>query len=480
MRSTFFGFDIARRALQSQQRALDITGHNIANAATPGYSRQRAMLTATNPYTIPSMHSPHTSGQVGTGVEVSAIYRLRDGFTDYQYRSENQSLGKWEAHWQTLERVEGIFAEPASAGLKTAIGEFFNSWQDLSKDGGSDTVRAIVRQRGAAVSDMFRHIHSQLSDAKADLDAGISLTVQDINSLAEQIASLNGQIQTSELSGYHANDLRDKRDLLVDQLSKLVEVSAFEQNGQLAVVVQGTSLVRHESVTPMVVSQSEVNGVRPVVWLNSLGEEGLPVNVSNGRLAGMIESRDQVMQDYMGALDELAREFANAVNEQHHQGFYLSNGGTWEQGLDFFAARDGQPIGAGNMDLNALLTDTEEGRRYIAAAGAAQVSGDGTNALAMGQLRNKPIAGLGGTIEQRFEGMLGTLGVDGQQAERKMENQTHLVEQLQMRREAVSGVSLDEEMTEMIRFQHAYNAAARLVTTMDEVLDTLINRTGLR
>ncbi len=488
MRSTFSGFDIARRAIVAQQQALEVTGHNIANAATPGYSRQRANLTASNPYTIPSMHRPNSAGQIGTGVEVASVTRLRDEFTDYQYRSENQSLGNWEAQWQTLDRVEGIFAEPAAAGLKKAIGEFFNAWQDLSRDAGSDTVRAVVRQRGAAVSDMFRHIHKQLDDTRVDINEGIRLAVDDINSLAEQISALNVQVQSSELGGHRANDLRDKRDLLVDKLSGLVNINVFDENGQFAVVVNGTSLVRHGAVTHMKLSLNQTSpGVREVVWEKADGTEGLPVRATNGRLAGLTSSRDQVMHNFMGALDDLANKFADEVNRIHGTGWYVREGADldnlqdadWLSGMDFFASANGDPISASSIIINPDISDSAEGRRKIAAAGT-KVTGDGAIALQLGQLRNQEIPGLNGTAEQRYEGILGVLGVESQKAQRLMNNQTMLVDQLDMRRQSVSGVSLDEEMTDMIRYQHAYNAAARLITTMDEVLDVLINRTGMR
>lgn len=494
MVSTFFGFDIARRALMAQQQSLNVTGHNISNAATPGFSRQRAVLSASSPYTIPSMHSPVAAGQIGTGVEVSSIYRLRDEYTDFQIRSENQSLGNWEAQWETLDRVEGILAEPSTSGLKTVISEFFDSWQDLSRDAGSDTVRAVVRERGAAVSDMFQHIHSQLEDVRTDLSEGIRLAVEDVNSLADQISELNVQIQSSELHGYMANDLRDKRDLLVDELSQLVNISVFDQNGQYAIVVNGNSLVRHDTVTHMKLSQATdpVSGNRQVVWTDSKGNDGLPVGATNGRLAGLSESRDKLEEDYIAALDELANQFAQEVNAIHSTGYYLDadadatdpQADDWLTGMNFFASTDGEPISAKNITLDPLLTDTPEGRRRIATAQLVTTvddltTGDGSNALQLAQLRNQSIAALNGTVEQRLEGILGVLGVDAQQAKRTYENQTLLTEQLQSRRDAVSSVSLDEELTDMIRFQQAYNAAARLVTTMDEVIDTLINRTGV-
>lgn len=490
MRSTFFGLDIARKALAAQSRALDVTGHNIANQATPGYSRQRAVLTTTNPYTVPGMHNNTSAGQIGTGVQVSTIYRLRDSYIDYQLRSQSQHLGKAIAENQTLDRVEGIFGDLQGGGIKTAISEFFNAWQDLSRDGANETVRAIVQQRGVAAADMFRHIDGQLQDVVDDIDHGIALTVTDINSIVDRIASLNVQIQTNELGGKNANDLRDRRDLLIDELSQQVNLHVFESHGQLSLVVNGVSIVRHESVTHMKLADDGT-----VRWLKPDKTEGNAVGATSGRLAGLESSRAKT-EGYMDKLDELAREFANQLNQVHKQGYDLNG----VQGIDFFVGLSGSAnpadISARHIYVNDLLLDEDTGLGLIAAATAEVddagnlildsdgnpivIAGDGSNALAIAQLRNELLFGGTSTLEQHYEGILGTLGVDAQHALHILDNQTLLVGQLEMRRSSTSGVSLDEEMTNMIQFQHAYNAAARLVTVIDEVLDTLINRTGLR
>ena len=493
MRSTFFGLDIARKALSAQSRALDVTGHNIANQATPGYSRQRAVLTTTNPYTVPGMHNSTAAGQVGTGVQVSAIYRLRDSYIDYQLRSQSQYLGKATAENQTLDRVEGIFGDRKDGGIKTAISQFFNAWQDLSRDGSNETVRAIVQQRGVAIADMFRHVDRQLHDVVDDINRGIELTVTEVNSIVDRIASLNVQIQTNELGGKNANDLRDRRDLLIDELSQQVNLHVFESNGQLSLVINGVSIVRHEAVTHMKLADApDGDGIRQVVWVKANGDEGNQVNATSGRLAGLGSSREKT-RGYMDKLDDLAREFAGAVNEVHKQGVNLEGA----PGIEFFVglsnSTDLKDISARHIHVNELIAEEDTGRNLIAAALKDPVTnewakGDGSNALAIAQLRNKllfltdPADDTSGTatLEQFYESILGALGVDAQHALHLLKNQTLLIGQLEQRRASVAGVSLDEEMTNMIQFQHAYNAAARLVTVIDEVLDTLINRTGLR
>ncbi|MGE5653846.1 MAG: flagellar hook-associated protein FlgK [Bacillota bacterium] len=479
MRSTFFGFEAARKALMAQQRSLDVTSHNIANANTEGYSRQRAELTTTTPYTIPGM-----KGQVGTGVEVSTVNRIREEFADFQFRSENQALGKWETYSQALERVEGIFAEPTSSGLKKAIGEFFNAWQELSKDGGNETVRALVRQRGIAMTDMFHHLNYQLEETRLDLNEGIELAVKDINGIADQIASLNGQIYNSELTGYTANDLRDRRDLLVDKLSSLVNVRVQDDSGQYSVLVGGTRLVSHTSVVHMEavpMTTGDDAGMFELQWENN----GTPVQITSGQLSGYLQVRNDIREKYMDELDNLAVKMVDEINAKHQGGWAYapsnpadpSSALIWQPGEAFF---DPTKKTAKGIEVSSLILNETIGLKYIAAAsGPTPVQGDGSNALALAQLRNTRPSG-GDTYEHMYESMLGTLGVQAQYAERLTDNQTFLTEQLQNRRNSVSGVSLDEEMTNMIKFQHAYNAAARVTTVMDEVLDTLINRLGAR
>ena len=316
----------------------------------------------------------------------------------------------------------------------------------------------------------------------ADIDHGITLAVNDINSIADRIAALNVQIQTTEMGGNHANDLRDRRDLLIDELSQMVNVHVFESNGQLSLVVGGVSIVHHSSVTHM---QAPAKPGEDVKWKMIDDTEGSAVNVTSGRLAGLQSSRDKTV-GYMKQLDALAKEFAEQVNEQHKAGYGLDG----SSGIDFFVTterEDGDAsFSASNIFVNDELLQEEGGLALIAAAtqdaDGKVIPGDGSNALAMAQLRNKLVFagdGAGATLEQFYEGILGTLGVDAQHAKHLLENQTLLVDQLEMRRSSISGVSLDEEVTNLIQYQQAYNAAARLVTTMDEVLDTLINRTGL-
>jgi len=472
MRSTFFGLEIGRKALQTQQRALDVTGHNIANANTPGFSRQQAVMATTNPFALPSFNRPIGAGQIGTGVMVQEIRRLRDDFIDLQVRQEVNRTGEWEAKQNALQKLEVILNEPSDSGLRTVLDQFWEAWQELSKKPELEAVRSLVRQRGIAVAETFNHLDSQLTDLAEDLDASIRIKVDEINNIASQIATLNDQIVRVEVQGDHANDLRDKRDLLVDELSKIVQVTVKEdQYGSLTVSIGGRALVSGSKNFEITAVNNALNfGYADIQWL----ADGSSVLIKSGSMKGMLDTRDTTVPDYRSQLDAMAQAFANAVNAEHAAGFGLDG----INGRYFF---DPDPTDlptvpdAGNITIHPDILASLD---HIAAGSVAGAAGDGSNALDIAGLKHQLLMGTS-TIDDYYRGMIAQLGVQSQEATRMVDNQNLLVAQLENRRQEVSGVSLDEEMTNMIKFQHAYNAAARTVTAMDEMLDVIINRLGL-
>ena len=466
MRSTFFGLEIGRKALQAQQSALDVTGHNIANANTPGFSRQRAVMATTDPFAMPAFNRPIGAGQLGTGVEVQEIKRLRDDFIDLQVRQEVNKTGEWEVKQNSLQKLEVIFNEPSDSGLRTVLDQFWDSWQELSKKPELEAVRSIVRQRGIAVAETFNHLDRQLTDLAEDLDASIKIRVDDINNIASQIATLNDQIVRIEVQGDNANDLRDKRDLLIDELSKIIQVTVQEnQYGATTVTIGGRALVVESQSFQIYGDPNGANfGYVDLKWAtdNSL------VSVQNGAIRGMLDIRDTTVPSYRTQLDDLANALVVNTNLEHSAGFGLDN----NTGRNFFAPA-GTDAGTIAVDAN-ILGDLD----HIAAASVANAPGDGSNALDIAELKHQNLIGTS-TIDDYYRGMIAQLGVESQESTRMTDNQNLLLSQLENRRQEVSGVSLDEEMTNMIKFQHAYNAAARVVTAMDEMLDLIVNRLGL-
>ncbi|MCL4515590.1 MAG: flagellar hook-associated protein FlgK [Firmicutes bacterium] len=484
MRSTFFGIQTGLRGLMAQQRALDTTGHNIANANTPGYSRQVTNLTTTSPYTVPSFGRPAAAGQIGTGVAAEAVERMRSAFLDDQIRNESETLGYWAAQSETLTQVEGILGEPSNSGLRNALDAFWKSMQDLSLHPESMPIRAIVRQRGVELADMIQHTYAQLSDTQKSVDQAITLKVDEINGIARQIADLNDQISKAVGVGLQPNDLLDRRDLLVTKLSKMVNVSTFNgENGALTVNIGGISLVAGEQAHQLTtVPNAANNNLVDVQWADFTNPSPppalLPADVTNGELKGMLDVRDVKLAGYMTNLNDLATGLiapgpAQSVNSRHQAGFDL----TGAPGGVFFTAGSN----ASNITVDAAILNGDPGLRLIAASStAAGVPGDGSNALSIAQLNQAKLMNGGTATYSEFLGaMVSNLGVDSDQAKTMETNQTTLIDHLTKQSESIAGVSLDEEAANMMKFQHGYDAAARVITTMDEMIDVIINRMGV-
>lgn len=263
MPGLFSIFNTSKSGLFSQQTSLNVTSHNIANANTDGYSRQRADLVTSSPYTMPSMNNAACAGQLGTGVTVASIDRIRDTFLDYQYRIENGINGLYTGRDKYLSQVEGILNEPTDTGISDLMGKFFDSWQDLNTSPSNNTT--VVAQQALQLTDNLNHTYSQLTDLVKDAQEGIRTDVLDINQMLGQLTQLNQQIRDVSISGNNANDLMDKRDLLLDQLSEKFGISVDQRSYDgIDVTTTNTSILG---------SESGDNGLAPI------GPDGKPVNI---------------------------------------------------------------------------------------------------------------------------------------------------------------------------------------------------------
>jgi flagellar hook-associated protein 1 FlgK len=219
MSGLFGTLGIGTKGMNVAQRSIDVTSHNIANANTDGYSRQRAQIETTKPYGGAIMGSITQAGQVGTGAQVSAIIRIRDTFLDYQVRSETSTKGAYDMKSNFLTEVENVFNEPSDTGISTLMTKFFSAWDELSKQPQSSNARTVAAQQTKALTDALNHTYSSLTDLQTNAQSLIQNNVTDVNSMLNQIDDLNKQIKTVTVSGNAPNDLLDKRDLLVDKLS---------------------------------------------------------------------------------------------------------------------------------------------------------------------------------------------------------------------------------------------------------------------
>ena len=512
MRSTFAGLSIASSGLFAAQRALDITGHNISNENTRGYSRQRLNQAAQDPMSIVG-----GQGQLGLGVKMQFISQVRDEMLDIKYRTEVNTLGEWEEKYNSISQIEAIFNEPTDTGIRKVMDNFFEGLNSLSKDPSSPTTRAVFIQSAVALAQNFNHMTDNFEKMIRDANEEVESSVRSINSMGSQIARLNKQILEAELDGSRANDLRDARNLLIDDLSKLVDIQVKEvpiSNGNsstLSILIQGTPLVNYTDTNVLELETDQdhpmykdgLDAIPPRTDLSTIRVSNIKWATGSsldqtklgGTIGGQLQQRDGFKDEnkgipyYVRFTSEFAKSFAETINTAHAAGYAL--GATTPSGLDIFESNGGATINAGNIKVNqALLNDPT----LLALGGVSGAKDDNKNAIAMLELRNNksfiseidynPLSGkskivLGeGTPEDVIKTMISTLGVDGQEAKRMFNNQQYLAEEIDSFRMSVSGVSQDEEMSNMIKFQHAYNAAARMITTVDEMIDVIINRMG--
>ena len=272
MRATFSGIEIARRALQAQQLSLDTVGQNIANANTPGYSRQVAVHTASRPYPVPQFTHNPINGMLGTGVEIARLSRMRDEFIEMRLRQEQHNLNYWEMISDGLEQVELIYNEPSENGIHHALELFWDAWQELSINPHSEAVRSVVLQRGEVVASAINHVRYQLGKLRDNYNDLVAVKVDEINSYAERIAELNRDIVKVIASGYQPNDLMDQRDQLLQELSEIANIEVVvDKFGAVSVSISGATLVQRTEVFKLDVRPAATASVPPydrveVIW----------------------------------------------------------------------------------------------------------------------------------------------------------------------------------------------------------------------
>ncbi len=499
MRSTFYGLEIARKGLFISQKGLDVTGHNIANANTPGYTRQRLVTSSIEPGASSNGIFTYTAkGQVGSGVTIQELSQIRDKFIDMQYRRENTKLGEWAAKTDALQYIEDVFREPSDAGLNAVLADFFSDLQEMAKNPESKEIRTLVRQDAIKLTETLHHYYDQLIQLQGEQDTAIDITVNEINDIVRNIRDLNEQIFKFEVGGDKANDLRDQRNLLVDRLSGLVKIDYYETpEGKFRVDINGMPLVDHMNYqTIEAVKDVDNPAGQGLDRLYSIKWSGtnIDVPIGGGKLKGYLDIRDGKTPDRMGIpyfieqLNIFARDLVDKFNEVHREGWTLpEDGSSSKNGVDFFTHDRGQIadpdlITAKNITLSQDILDSVFN---IAASGqevdkaVPDKQGDNKIALELAGLRNAKNIGKVGNFEDFFKRIIAELAVESSHSEKMLEGQKLLTDSLDISRLSISGVSIDEEMTMMVQYQHAYSAAARAITAMDEALDILINRTGL-
>ncbi len=442
--------DIARRAMTAQQGVLSIIGHNVANTNTPGYTRQVARL-------VQEVPGAWDQQVFGNGVSLDGIDRKRDRVIDQELRQDFGELGRWESRAKRLETMEGIINEPSDSSISAAMDEFWNAWSELSGDPDDQTRRVVVREQGRVLVYRFQTMRDRMMQLGQDINNELDVRVDEFNLILGDLRNLNTLIKESELQGNPANDLRDRRDLLLDQLSKLASVSYGERDDGVLYVRLDHSLILDEGTfRPLQVQLEEDpwGGSRLQVALAT----GAIPEIASGEMGGLIEFRGQILPDFMSDLDQLASGIITEVNRLHQAG---------PSGSDFFG-------GSGLMDID-VAPEIEDNLNYINPS-TSGLPGDNDIALAISQLRDARVMLSGSaSFREYWNGMVGTVGVTSREASFQQESLELTTESLIERRNSAGGVSLDEELTNMLAAQQAYIAAVKVFQAAEDMMDVLMS-----
>jgi flagellar hook-associated protein 1 FlgK len=629
MTSTFMGLEIGKRGIQAHQQAIATTGHNLDNINTPGYSRQRVELVQSEPIFLPGLNRAETPGQIGQGVGVERIERIRDQLLDRRIVAQSSAEGYWTVRDRYVREMEQLYLETGSNSVRSKMDNFWNGWQELSQHASENEFRIGVLQRGRTLIDGIKNHYAGLSRLQTQVDDDIQITVTRVNEISRQIAALNGDIQRIKAQGDSPNDLLDRRDLLVDELSSIIDVTVTQKDpDEFMVHTSGHILVQGQIGRQFDMRKDvDAESFAYVYWRDSDKE----MVFSKGSLGALMELRDVTIEKEIQNLDNMVMNFTDLVNEIHSEA-YGANGAT---GINFFSEypfvvnvngnydRSGDGVfdssyiyringqntlesraqpglegvitlsgndrqvevpyystdtvndiiirinnsGAevvarlnrdGKISLKGTPADLIEGQRvnpdfvirhvedsgffltgyaglllqsgpagaydwgqadavaslrgaaedyalapvahpsgwievnpmlikdptYVAAGfghnGRSANPGNGDAAADIASIRNTPVmVGQLMTFDDYFANSVGNIAYMGEESERALATENQIMKYLRDWRQSISGVNIDEELANMIRFQQGYNAAARFITTVNSMLDTLINRMGV-
>ncbi|PUU88909.1 flagellar hook-associated protein FlgK [Halanaerobium sp.] len=562
MNNIFSGLHLGLRALETQRKSLDVTGHNIANANNENYNKQRAVHKASYPYTAPGLSNHGGAGQFGTGVEIETVERVKDQFINSQIFNETQSAGYWTEMQRGLEKIEYIFNEPSDSGIDTAMNQFWNSLQDLSNNPSDDAARNMVRENSYNLIDSFQSVENQLTDYKDSIDQNLNNAAVNVNEITTKIADLNKQIVSVKGSDQSPNDLLDERDALYKELNSMLNVQSREdEQGNLIISADGKQIVNGSDAYELEMIEDPDNEDRMILGHKKTGS---PVNVKNGKIKAWMDVRDEELTVNIEKLNDLAENMVTEFNNQHKAGYDAegNQGGDFfksiasmdgdqtvisqlvldeniadpDGGLDKIAAgntvSDGSVVGIEKVDtsditakfeidirkvdpndddsdyevtVTNLETDAEFGPETVKKAdnykigfdtatgnftdvagdidfnitakseGTAVVNldeaiGNGENANALSDIFEKD----GNNIKSEFREIITSVGANSSRAQRMVNNQEVVLKQLNTLDRSISGVSLDEEMANLIKYQQSYAAAAKYINKTEELLDSLM------
>lgn len=455
MPSPFGGINMLGQAMRVFQRGLEVTGHNISNVNTTGYSRQRMQLGAANAETYFGVNRY----QVGTGVTIQTVSRIRNQFLDRQMNNAQSDLARYQTLADNLKQVESVFPEPGDQGISNALGKFFDAWSNLSSNPNDSAAQLAVQAAGQTLTLRVRNTYGSLVDQSTQAQAQMANTFDEIDGLSKQIADLNKQIVAQGAGGGAPNDLLDARDNAVEQLSQLIGIqTSVGENGMMTV-----------SAGEMMLVAGTDNVAIPRTFdaaTQTLQSNGHSYNVSGGQLAGVMQGIVKI-DSYRSQLNDFANQLKSQINTLHRTG-KTSSGAT---GIDFFADSNPQ-TGAADFDLSASVK--ADPAQIV--SGTSGTAGDGGLALSLSRMRDATLPALGGrSFGHYYSDLVGAVGRDSSTFQSAVDTQGALVSQIQNQRQAEMGVNLDDEMTNMMQYQRSYQAAAHALTVMSDVSQDMIN-----
>lgn len=411
----------AKSGMNVSQVAIQTTSHNISNINTPGYSRQRVNQSASSPYSMPGKNSNFGAGQIGTGAQIDNVTRIRNSFYDYQYRSESHQYGSTSVKYEYFKNIEGIFNEPSDTAISSSLNSFFNSWSELSKDPQSSGVKSVVIENGKYLSNSINSAFKRLESLEEGLDKQSEYIMDEVNSMLSQLDKLEKNIKIIQGSGKSPNDFLDQRDQLLDNLS-------FKLN------------INDKDVKATLKKAYDANGK---VTLDDLTKSGVKIS---GELEGTLSMKQEINK-YKEGLKQLSNTITNNVNDA--------------AGQEIFKAKDGELI-----SINPEMLQEPE-----------KINVTADIALKVYELKSEKvnINGKDMTINTFYNSMIQDLGQSSAAVIRDESNQSKLLENIDSSRSSVSGVSLDEEMISLVQLQHTYSANAKVMSTIDSLLDVVVN-----
>lgn len=467
--------NIGRSGLTAAKSNLNTTGHNIANANTEGFSRQRVGQQASPPVTKHGLNQ-------GSGVRISGINRIHDQFVEKRLNTSISNLNHFEERASQLKELENIFNELDSDGLSSILNKFYNSFRELSNQPENETLRSIVRDTAGMVVKDFNRIRNGLDTSAQTIDRRLEMEVEDINSIVRTISELNKKIAVLEAGGEQTGDLRDQRDLQVRELSKSFSVQTYQDNrnnyivsaiGVGTLVAGGEYQELQAGPTSKDQSSNNMDGSFEIYFKDRTGS-AITSKFKHGRLASMLEVRNKEVKNLQESVDKIAYEFAESVNALHRRGHTHSpNTSTPSRsGINFFAPLNAVEGAAYNLSLSR---EVNEDLANIVTAMAPNSPGDNRVSIAISKLQHERIANGGAaTLEESYLQTVGRIGIEAGKAAFDAEQAEGIQAQAHALRERISGVSLDEEAAELVRHQHAFQASAKVIQTADEMFQTIM------